>query len=198
MIYPMDEISGSDIDVIRKQLGSEEAHIAGIVERCSYGYPSVVLLSPVKDPGNSRGDLRSNKKIYYTAAANLLWLTCPYLNRKIHDLESDGYIRKIEELIQDDSLLEKLMYSAHAHYYFFRKEILNYFLGNITSIHDSMIFVTTGIGGIRDIRNIKCLHLHYAHYRICRNNVAGRLAYELLDGAIQCEEVLCSNAPIKK
>jgi len=176
----------NDISILRHQLKRDNINIAGVVERCVHGYPSVVLLNPLAD--------EKSKRINHMAISNLLWLSCPYLNEKIHEFESRGYINRISEYIRNDRFLESRMKDAHANYYYLRKKVYRHYLGGIFSIEDNKNILSTGIGGIRDIENIKCLHMHYAHYRICGDNFIGRLLFNLLDGKISCDERRCANA----
>ena len=174
----------NDSSIIKDQINRESADIARIVERCKYDYPSIVLLN---------AELTDNKKdeSFYKSISNLIWLTCPYLNEKIHDLESQGYISKIEEFIDNDNTLKMMMENAHASYYYFRKNVYRYFVSTVASLDDMNRIFNTGIGGIKNIENIKCLHLHYAHYRICEENVVGKIVYNLLHKKIYCDEEIC-------
>ncbi|HPX91709.1 MAG TPA: hypothetical protein PKZ93_09385, partial [Spirochaetota bacterium] len=62
----------NDIKVIKWQLNSENISMAGIVQKCIYGYPSVILLNPCDINPET-----PEKKPNYMAIANPLWLTCP-------------------------------------------------------------------------------------------------------------------------
>lgn len=183
-------IDKSDCDVIQWQLNSSELNnMAGIVYKCVHGYPAVILLHPFDyDEKNDR------KKINYMAVANPLWLTCPYLNRKIHDLESDGYIKKISVFLSSERNIMDTMKNAHAHYYYLRRKLYSKAFGQISSIDFSNKVLHSGIGGINDIKNLKCLHQHYSHFLICSDNVAGRVVHNLLNGINYCRERLCDDA----
>ena len=107
----------NDIDLIKWQLGSNDVYLYGIIERCIHGFPKVILLDPVKV-------INGEKELNYEAISNIMWLTCPYLNDRIHDLENSGFIKSITDTIQNDVTLRSLMRKAHARFYFLRSIIL--------------------------------------------------------------------------
>jgi hypothetical protein len=163
--------------------------MAGIVKKCIYGYPAIILLSPSEYKSNSK-----TKKLNFMALSNPLWLTCPYLNKKIHEFESAGYIKKIAGLIRSDRTLAELMKNAHANYYFLRRNLYSMEFGEISSLEFNSKVLHAGVGGIKEIDNIKCLHQHYSHFQVCDDNISGRIVYNLLNGITYCRERLCDNA----
>ncbi len=175
-----------DVAVIRWQLKSDRAFPAGIVERCAHGFPRLITL----DAESSEDEA---VPLNYTAIANVLWLTCPYLNEKIHLLETEKGISFIADLIDEDGSLGAVMESAHAHFYFLRKKVYGRLLGSTTKKKVSTLF-DTGIGGMRYPASIKCLHQHFSHFRVYRHNVVGRMTHNLLGGKLNCNEVICRNA----
>jgi len=179
------DYNNKDLDDIAFQIPEIPIKIAGVMERCAYGYPSIVLLYPERDNDDSTSDIMDH--------SDLLWLTCPYMIDKIKGLEDEGYIKKISTLIMADRDIEAQMKEAHADYYYLRKKIFRLFLGGIHSIDDNNKVFFSGIGGIRNISILNCLHQHYAHYRICEDNVAGRVVHTLLKGIVNCKERLCDH-----
>lgn len=168
-----------DLQVLQWQLKGTTDAVSGIFEKCNFGFPQIILLSPIV-----------NDVIDYQSLSNILWLTCPYLNDAIHQLENKGYITKIENLINSDNQLKQEMAKAHAHFYFFRKSLYEKYFG--TDINDDYLnILKRGVGGLQDTIHIKCLHLHYAHYRICESNVAGRIVYHLLQQKVNCDDAIC-------
>ena len=184
------DITDDDIKVIKWQLNTNEVYLGTIVERCKHGYPSVILLNAGIENLNGT----EKKQVLLKTVSNFLWLTCPYLNKKIHDLESKGFIKKIFHFLQSKKNMQRLMKNAHAHYYYLRKGLFIDLLDNTDSYVLKNSVFATGIGGIKEIENLKCLHLHFAHFRLCDENVVGRVIYNLLDKEIYCEEVTCKNA----
>ncbi|HNU91694.1 MAG TPA: DUF501 domain-containing protein [Spirochaetota bacterium] len=173
----------ADLDVVRWQIDRESIFASGVLERCAYGYPRIILLDI--DAGGGKWN--------YEAVSNVFWLTCPYLNERIHQLEQVGYIDRIGEFINRDISIAAKMESAHAHMYFFRKRICNA-AGDATIPAEIRRVMDAGVGGARDTGSLKCLHAHFCHYRVCADNVAGMIATRLLDNRIDCEEVRCRNA----
>ena len=183
------EFDQNDVNVIKWQLNTDNVNMTGIVRKCVYGYPSIILLNPVEciTPNGK-------KKLNFMAISNPLWLTCPFLNKKIHDFESIGYIKKVTNLINSDRSLIELMKNAHANYYYLRRNLYSKEFGEISSIEFNTKILNAGIGGIKEINNIKCLHQHYSHFQICEDNVAGRIIHNLLNGINYCRERLCDDA----
>ncbi|MBN1500893.1 MAG: DUF501 domain-containing protein [Spirochaetes bacterium] len=178
----VENVSPEDAVVLKKQLNTSELYVFGIAKRCIYGYPSIAVLNPVFDD--------SEKTINYTALKNTLWLTCPFLNRKIHTLEGEGNISKIQSFLNSDREFLGKMQDANAHYYFFRKEV--YFESSRLEFNDSLAeSFNSGVGGIKDVSSIKCLHMHYAHYQFCSSNLAGHITELMLNNEISCNEELC-------
>ena len=77
-----------DLQVLQWQLKGTTDAVSAIFEKCNFGFPQIILLSPIV-----------NDVIDYQSLSNILWLTCPYLNDAIHQLENKGYITKIGNLI---------------------------------------------------------------------------------------------------
>ncbi len=179
--------SDLDTDTIKRQIHCKEVNCAGIIERCAHGYPRIILLNPRKH-GAARGEDLNHESI-----SNILWLTCPYLNERIHEIENRGYIDRISRFIQGERPLQEKMFDAHAHYYYVRKSIYRDFFGDLYPENEIKVF-NAGIGGMRDVGSIKCLHVNFAHYRLCGDNIAGLLTSMLLNEKINCDEVLCLHA----
>lgn len=175
-----------DETAIRWQLESDNVNIAGVVERCNYGYPRIMLMHHGKNPAEGAA-------MNYGALSNLIWLTCPFLNEKIHRLEDRGFIEKISEFVNNDQDLSSLMIRAHAHFYYFRKAVFNRYVGPVMPL-DKMKPVNSGIGGTADVNKLKCLHAHFAYSRICRHDVAGYITSYLLGFKYNCDDGRCRNA----
>jgi hypothetical protein len=176
----------NDIHVIKWQLNSSEAFPGGIVERCDFGYPRIILLSP-------ECESETSCEIRLESITNLIWLTCPYLNERIHSLESDRNIPKIANFINQDSYLFSVMQNAHSHFYFLRKYVYGKFL-NFPIPGEWRDLFETGIGGVRCTSYIKCLHLHFSHFRLCNYNVVGLITFYLLNRKMNCDGEMCKNA----
>jgi len=181
-----ENLTKDDSTILAKQLNSEKNNIAGIISRCKHGCPTVALLHPAVIPENN-----SSYEPDYKSISTLIWLTCPYLNRKIHDLENTGNITKIHNFILSDIQLLSFMREAHTEFSILRKSVFRKFCKDKLDLNYNDRIFQTGIGGISSYENIKCLHIHFAHYLIYKDNVAGKITLELLGNKIDCDEGNC-------
>lgn len=183
-------IDDSDVETIKWQLNCDSLNdMAGVVFKCVHGYPAVILFNPY-----NYNEKTGKKTINHMSVSNPLWLTCPYLNKRIHNLESEGYIKKITAFIASERGIMDTMKNAHAHYYYLRHKLYSKTFGEISPLDFNSKILNTGIGGISDVKNIKCLHQHYSHFLVCSENVAGRVVHNLLNGINYCRERLCDDA----
>ena len=187
----LSEPTERDSIILKWQLNTDTLFVSRIVERCGYGFPRIVLLRPLTEKEDGK------RRIEYTAVANPLWLTCPYLNDRIHELENRGYISKISEFINNDPGLKRKMATAHAHFYYLRKKNYQRFVNDSFPIEKYDMF-NRGIGGVEDTGAVKCLHLQFAHYRIFKHNMAGKITCNLLHDRIDCDEARCRYAIERK
>jgi hypothetical protein len=174
----IDKVTENDLKVINRSICDGKAEIYGVASRCKNGFPQVAVLNPVKD--SSTGELNSD------ALDNILWLTCSAIYTKITALEQNGVSERVSQLLSSDRQMLTEMMNAHAHYYYFRKEVYRRIAGHDYS-EDKIRFFDAGIGGERDVKHVNCLHSHYAHFMICQSNIVGR-AIEGLVGCSCCEE----------
>ncbi|MBN2436228.1 MAG: DUF501 domain-containing protein [Spirochaetes bacterium] len=175
-----DTATDEDRRVTGCQINRKNADPYGIIHRCPWNFPVAVSQKIIDSDGN----------LHYGNLSNPLWLTCPYLNYEIHELENEGMIRAVNEFILTDREAMERMQDAHAHFYYYRKHLYRHQSGG--GISDSLIEnFNVGIGGISDTRFIKCLHLHFAHYLVYKQNVAGKIVEELLNKKIYCKDGRC-------
>lgn len=179
--------SAQDENSIKWQLKTNNVFCGAIVSRCSFGFPQIILLDPVSQSGNGI------KSLHYESISNILWLTCPFLNKKIHEIENSGAIEKIQDYIASERTLREEMNDAHAHYYYLRKRVYNAFFNELYPEKEIKVF-NTGVGGIRDIDSVKCLHIHFCHYHLCSENCVGFITTKMLDDSIECEKGDCFHA----
>ncbi len=170
----------ADLTIVRYQLNSRKILMAGVAGHCHWGCPAVIYIRPDADSGGRE---------FYTPVATPLWLTCPFLNRKIHDLESKGLIKQLESKLKDEPEFASAMEKATKAYVDLRKELLT---GTVPDTPETEKRMNSGIGGTENRNTLKCLHLHTAHYMSCAANAAGKLVWELL------EETHCSDAECLK
>ncbi|MCL2026429.1 MAG: DUF501 domain-containing protein [Leptospirales bacterium] len=164
-----------DAETVARQLGSKEVFITGIAARCPHKHPTVALLSP----------LEKNGAVNFTAMSTPLWLTCPFLNKKIHDLESSGFIKNIKQMIEADASLAAKMLDDRRNYAAYRHTAYRVFFSSRRGSNAlrKMPPEAADAGGIN---SLKCLHLFAAHYAACRQNMVGKIVFELLGKETFC------------
>lgn len=168
----------ADLAIVSYQLKGRKILMAGVAGHCHWGCPAVIFIQP---------DADSTGREFYTPVATPLWLTCPFLNRKIHDLESKGLIRQLESRLLEDPEFAAAMAKAHQSYSSLRKDLLT---GTVPDTPEAEKRMNSGIGGIENRNTLKCLHLHAAHYMSCAANAAGKAVWELL-GETHCSDAEC-------
>lgn len=181
MFSELKKATPEDSAVVSAQLGGKKANLYAVAARCKYNYPAIAVFNPFGEDGDINAGFLSTP----------IWLTCPYLNDKLHDFESLGYITSITDLLASDQEIFSMMKEAHAHYYFLRKELFRMCTGKAPG--DEVIkYMDKGIGGMINVASLKCLHLHYSHYRFCSYNVAGMIASKLIGDDTSCQDCRCS------
>ena len=169
-----------DEKIVAEQLKSKSVNLYGVGARCKYGFPIVCVLNCFDKKG----------RLDIGFLATPIWLTCPYLNEKIHNFETNGLISSITNTVNADKAMHRMMLDSHADYYFFRKELYRA-CAKASVLDDVIRFMDKGVGGIADEYGIKCLHLHYAHYLLYPTNVVGLMVSRLLKENVNCEHCIC-------
>jgi len=174
----MEPLSLKDKKVIAKQLGRVPRGLLGIERRCPYGYPQVVRVYPLVEG-----------KPFPT----LFWLTCPFLTKQIDHLEAEGWVKRLEEFLEEDRPLATRFREAHLAYIHERNRLLSpedrATLEEAGMLED---LLEKGIGGTADFARVKCLHLHLAHALVRDNPIGHRVMEALSVRACPPEQVICS------
>jgi exopolyphosphatase/guanosine-5'-triphosphate,3'-diphosphate pyrophosphatase len=116
-------------------LGREPVIPFDVVARCGPGHPLVIRNRPLDPDGHP--------------FPTLYWLTCPDAVRAVSRLESDGWIKRLEDEVEVDPELRTRLRRAHEEYARER--------GRLHPGAEAF----GGVGGAA--RGVKCLHAHYAH-----------------------------------
>lgn len=154
----MADVNARDVETLREQLGREPRGVRAIETRCPVGHPQVVRVYPLVD-----GE----------PFPTLFWLSCPSLVRQISQLEHQGLVSRLEELVARDDELRARYFDDHRAYIRERwNELSERDRGWIDDQALSDVYHERGIGGILNWASVKCLHLHYAHH-LARANVLG-------------------------
>ncbi len=152
-------ISTAQLDIIRQQINREPHGLMAIAHATDSGVPVVLRMAPMVDD-----------KLFPT----LYWLCSKDLHKAISQLETQGLVKQLEQLLQED---EGLMTSYQAN----QRAYVQARWDNCTPDHKQQLqdrgytelFNSYGIGGLRDWHQIRCLHMHYAHH-LCATNIIGQ------------------------
>jgi exopolyphosphatase / guanosine-5'-triphosphate,3'-diphosphate pyrophosphatase len=121
---------------VAEQLGREPLTEFSVVARCGDGHPLVIRNHPVD----------RNGKPFPT----LYWLTCPAAAKSVARVESEGWIKQLEERSRSDPEFGAALDEAHRRYAVER--------GHWAPGAKAW----GGVGGSR--AGVKCLHAHYANH----------------------------------
>lgn len=134
-----------------------------VVCRCPAGHPLVLRCHPVRTGGGR-----------FEPFPTLFWLVCPRVIEDVSRLEHAGCIHAFEDRLAGDADARATLDQDHEAYIAERWSRLAAderaqleARGLATSLFER------GIGGLRDRRRLKCLHLHYAHH-LARGSTIGR------------------------
>ncbi len=153
--------------------------------RCEYGYPQVIVTRPVSAT-------QCNIEIFPT----LYWLTCPYLHKELAILEGEGLVAHFEQKIQEDPEFAALVEENHAFYAKHRLGLVPTVVRkNLKEEYPDRfrVLAETGVGGIRGVEGVKCLHTHVADYLAQGKNPIGAETVELLNKPLACQSKQCQD-----
>jgi exopolyphosphatase/guanosine-5'-triphosphate,3'-diphosphate pyrophosphatase len=139
---------------VTEQIGREPTVEFEVVARCASGHPLVIRNHPFDRTGEP--------------FPTRYWLTCPQAAKAVSRLESDGWIRRLNERAdQDPDGFGAALRAAHAAYAADRAEA-----GPEARDHG-------GVGGTRT--GLKCLHAHYAFHLAGGGDPAGAWVAERVE-----------------
>jgi len=128
-----------------------------VVARCPFGFPAAVETLPYDAGG------RPFPTLYY--------LTCPTLVAAVSRLESDGGVRAWSARLAADPPLARAVAAAATAARRRRRELVRRY---DLKMVDAGASLTTGVGGVGDVRAVKCLHAHVAHALARPDYIFGR------------------------
>ncbi len=132
----MGELRGSDLSIVREQLGREPTVPFTVVARCPGGHPLVIRNAPIDRDGHP--------------FPTLFWLTCPVAVKAAARLESEGWVGRWNARAEKDEALATALATAHEEY------------ARERSRGFAQALAWGGVGGAA--RGVKCLHAHYANH----------------------------------
>jgi hypothetical protein len=164
--------------IVSLQLGRDLKNDFTTAMRCTWGYPQVIKSSLVSDG---------------RPFPTLFWLTCPLLRREVSLLESQGLISYFEDIMERDRDFAEAYSLAHNETRLLKQSILEEL--QLSEWLETAL-IERGIGGLKDRRKVKCLHLQLANFLGGISNPVGREVWkrierrECLGEKIICEELV--------
>ena len=139
-------VAGADAAVVAGQLGRAPHAMSAVAARCPFGFPGVVEDLPYDAAG------RPFPTLYYC--------TCPTLVAAVSRLESDGGVARWTARLTDEPGLARSAASAARDSAARRADLAD---EHGLTMLDAGASLATGVGGVGDVRAVKCLHAHIAH-----------------------------------
>ena len=175
-------LAPSDLDSVTKQLGYQPTNFVKVSARTKDGSPIAIQTYPL-DGGAQRRQSKARRSVENetewlgTPFPTLFWLTHPDISRCIGELERKGYVKKIEEELQQSEEMSTKLTLAHHDYAHRRwdslsdedrQKLIDRSLESPTVQRMRNMLESSGIAGSNlalERPTIKCLHTHYAHFR---------------------------------
>lgn len=168
------ESNSAEKKIVSLQLGRFLKNDFRIVRVCEWGFPQVIESSLIADG-----------KPFPT----LFWLSCPFLKEEVSRLESAGMIAEFEKRIEEDEVFAGEYLRAHSQTTLLKEQLLE---KSPVSDEQKRLLMGRGIGGIRNLKRVKCLHLQLANFLGGVPNPVGRDVWNLLKKTqCPCERVIC-------
>lgn len=145
-----------DIDWITQELGRKPRGKVRVAVRSALGRPTVIQVEPIIDG-----------KPFTT----LYWLVDRQLHKRISKLEANNGVDGIRVAIRNSPAMCTEHKFNHLYYMHLRRLALRSYW--VPACYKDSLY-NTGIGGIRNFSEIKCLHLHYA-YHLVTPTLVGKL-----------------------
>ena len=156
-------ITTEQLQIIETQLGRAPRGIVDIAYQTDQGVPVVLQMRSLVDD---------------QPFPTLYWLSSKDLYKAIARLETDGWVKRLEEELADDKVFLQSYQQNHQDYVEQRCLAMSVEdRQRIDTLGFSSLFERYGIGGIAQWDKVRCLHMHYAHYLCgasdCLKNVIG-------------------------
>ena len=171
----------ADLAVLDVQLRSTRYEPIRIVTRCPAGYPQIVLsfFEPTKRVETS---------------TNIFWVTSPYLRLGVDHLEARGMARELKDWVAAEPARAAAFEADQNAYHQLTVRLFDAWLGRPPPKATRF-----GIGGVRALDQVKCLHAHLACHLATGRSVVGARVAELLrqqiDPDFLCKERRCPKLP---
>ena len=168
LLFFYERLCGSDLRVIERQMSERKFDsrlILGTANRCRWGYPRVIVCSPLKEDGAQRRG--------FVPFPTSFWLTCPWLLRLAGSVESQGGVGDLGQWIEKHAFREWLLFDLDhrlARIALLSPNRLNFLRRFKPRIFDRLR--RDGVGGIRydSHARVKCIHLQAASWLVFRRH----------------------------
>lgn len=164
----------AELEIVAAQLGHRPTGVLAVAAHCPAGHPAVIVNHPIRRVGDR-----------VTPFPTLFWLTCPQLTKAISRLEMRGLIDELDNRLENDADLADAIARDHESYRRQRWALLGQ--DDRQLVRDAGCAEPLehhGIGGLRNWRSVKCLHLHFAHHLASENTIGALLEHEY--GIVTC------------
>ena len=165
-------VGGADLAAVTGQLGRLPHAMSRVVARCPFGSPAAVETLPYEGG---------------VPFPTLFYLTCPTLVAAVSRLESAGGVRAWTDRLAADPALARSATGAAGQARRRRRLLVRRFG---LAMVDGGVSLRGGVGGVSDVRAVKCLHAHVAHALAHPAYVVGRaMLAEVVDP--WCDDARC-------
>ena len=163
-------LSDTQLQIITEQLGRKPRGIIRIAAESKSGIPLALQMRSLVDD---------------QPFPTLYWLSSKTLHKAIGKIETQGWVKTIEQRLQeDDELRAQFLQNQQAYVQSRWQKMLPEDKQRIEALGFSHLFDQYGIGGIMQWDKVRCLHMQYAHH-LAEENVIG----QLLDEEFQLNEL---------
>ena len=164
-------LSEHDEVIITQQLGRQPRGIVSIAARSQQGIPLVLTM---------------RSWVANAPFPTLYWLSSKDLHKAINKIETAGFVKILEERIEQDDQLKERLLSDQKYYHHLRDiTLLAEDRLSINKAGLSDTFHQFGIGGIKQWDKVRCLHMHYAFHLALQTNGKKGVIGQVLDDEFQ-------------
>jgi hypothetical protein len=159
--------TAEDEGFFEKKVGRKPSSLIAVLKRCHAGYPIAFASLP-----EVRGE----------PFPTIFWLTCPYLLKLCGKLETALFHKNLEAEISSSEKLKEEFLKAQQKMVAIRKA-----LAEAAEIELDESVLETGIGGVKNLLAVKCLHAHLAAGFAGIESPVTRSLYEAIT-VLECNE----------
>ncbi len=151
-------VSKSDVDALTRQLGRAPRGVMAVILRCACHAPAVIKTAPRLPDGQP--------------FPTLYYLTLPRAVAVFSQLESEGFMRTMNDELDNNTSLRKQYMEAHLSYISLRNDVR--IVPEIANV---------SVGGMP--YRVKCLHALVAHALVTGANPVGNMALSAVNWSLR-------------